>query len=633
MRHWSRLGPGDGVSTDLRALTEMITADHPVSEGELRRAARGLDAETTSVLVDARARLDRLRARDRELSVLMSSLRELAEVRDLQPLLQKLVDRAHELMGTDLTYLSEYDEETDELFVRANRGALSANMRELRVPAGVGLASQVVRTRAPQWTAAYDVGSFPHDSEVTAAVRAERMRSILGVPLIASERVLGVLFAADRSTHGFSTEQIALLTAFANQGAVILQTARLLAAEREAAARAEAASAEAERRAAAMEASASLHEQLTRLVLAGAGSDAIARVLAEALERPVAIADRDLGALATSDENAAGWWTAGRLSPGVLEAVETSRGTARWVDVGDGEVLGLVAAMAGRTLLGVLLVGGEPLDEVQRRTIERGAQSHALVTMQSDAVADAEERVRGELVADLVSGRDDWASLRRRAQQRGVDLTGRWTPMLAVGWEQQRWSLARALTGQDPRWLVAQHDAGVIALVPGELDPHDLAGRVHGRLAEAGDRGLVVVGGTQSVEQVPGEVVDVTALSRMLPGVGVTDAGVAARDYAPYLALFGANGQRARAFARGLLAPLLEWDADHRSDLVATLDAYLAQNASITRSADVLFVHTNTVKQRLERITELLGPEWRRPEQQFRLGIAVQLHRMSETDM
>jgi GAF domain-containing protein len=169
------------------------------------------------------AELERLRARDRELSALMASLRELVEVRDVQQLLQKLVDRAHELIGTDLTYLSEYDEGTDELFVRANRGAVSPNMRGLRVPAGVGLASKVVQTRSAQWTAAYDVASFPHESEVTAAVEAERMESILGVPLISSDRVLGVLFAADRSTRTFRAEEIALLTAFADQAAVILE--------------------------------------------------------------------------------------------------------------------------------------------------------------------------------------------------------------------------------------------------------------------------------------------------------------------------------------------------------------------------------------------------------------------------
>jgi DNA-binding PucR family transcriptional regulator len=106
-----------------------------------------------------------------------------------------------------------------------------------------------------------------------------------------------------------------------------------------------------------------------------------------------------------------------------------------------------------------------------------------------------------------------------------------------------------------------------------------------------------------------------------------------ARDYAPYLALFGSDGERARAFAHGLLAPLLEWDARHRSDLVATVDAFLAHRASVTRAAAALFVHPNTVKQRLERIDRLLGPRWRDPEAQFRLGIALHLHRLSGSDI
>jgi GAF domain-containing protein len=623
--------------SQLRALAELVLADHPVTSGEFEAAAAGLEVEAVRALQAVRDRLDRLRARDRELSALMASLRELVEVRDVQQLLQKLVDRAHELMGTDLTYLSEYDEATDELLVRANRGAISSNMRGLRVPAGIGLASKVVQTRGPQWTAAYDVAAFPRESEVTAAVQAEQMESILGVPLISSDRVLGVLFAADRSTHTFSPEQIALLTAFADQAAVILQTASLLAAEREAAARAAAAGAEAQRRAAAMEASAALHERITALVLEGEGSQAIAATLADSLHRPVAIADRHLAPLATSDEEAAGWWTAGHLGQPVLAAIEESRETARWVEVGpeggDGtRVLGVVAAMAGRTVLGVLLVGGEPLDDVQRRTVERGAQSHALVTMRQDAVADAEERVRGELVGDLVSGRGDWSVLRSRAAQRGLDLGGDWTPLVAVGWEQQRWNLARALNGLDAAWLVAQHDAGAIALAPGEHDRRALAERIHTRLAKDGGTGLVVVGRTGPVEQVPRQAGELTALTRMLPGIGVLDAGVLAQDYAPYLALFGADGERAYDFATGLLAPLLEWDAAHRSDLVGTLHAYLTHDASVTRAAAALFVHPNTVKQRLERASALLGPRWREPEEQFRLRVALHLQRLSETD-
>ncbi|WP_425490919.1 PucR family transcriptional regulator [Nocardioides panzhihuensis] len=85
------------------------------------------------------------------------------------------------------------------------------------------------------------------------------------------------------------------------------------------------------------------------------------------------------------------------------------------------------------------------------------------------------------------------------------------------------------------------------------------------------------------------------------------------------------------AFAHGLLAPLLAWDTSHRSALVRTLDAYLTHNASVTRAAAALFVHPNTVKQRLERIDQLL-PGWRSQEASFRLGIALQLNRLSGSD-
>ncbi|WP_198284406.1 GAF domain-containing protein [Saccharomonospora xinjiangensis] len=44
----------------------------------------------------------------------------------------------------------------------------------------------------------------PHHSDIDAAVAAEGLVSILGVPLLAGDEVLGALFAANRIPHTFT---------------------------------------------------------------------------------------------------------------------------------------------------------------------------------------------------------------------------------------------------------------------------------------------------------------------------------------------------------------------------------------------------------------------------------------------
>jgi DNA-binding PucR family transcriptional regulator len=63
----------------------------------------------------------------------------------------------------------------------------------------------------------------------------------------------------------------------------------------------------------------------------------------------------------------------------------------------------------------------------------------------------------------------------------------------------------------------------------------------------------------------------------------------------------------ARRILRDTLQPLLEYDQSHRSELVATLRAYLSAGPNLTRSARLLTVHPNTVVYRLRRIRELSG--------------------------
>ena len=57
-----------------------------------------------------------------------------------------------------------------------------------------------------------------------------------------------------------------------------------------------------------------------------------------------------------------------------------------------------------------------------------------------------------------------------------------------------------------------------------------------------------------------------------------------------------------------------------------TLRTYFAADRNLTRTAASLHVHVNTVTQRLERVTRLLGKGWQEPERQLEVQLALRLH-------
>ena len=69
------------------------------------------------------------------------------------------------------------------------------------------------------------------------------------------------------------------------------------------------------------------------------------------------------------------------------------------------------------------MIGGvQDLDDPDRRTIERAGVVTALLLLFERAAADAEQRMRTDLVSDLVSGRGDAAVRAARARGQGLDL-------------------------------------------------------------------------------------------------------------------------------------------------------------------------------------------------------------------
>ena len=55
------------------------------------------------------------------------------------------------------------------------------------------------------------------------------------------------------------------------------------------------------------------------------------------------------------------------------------------------------------------------------------------------------------------------------------------------------------------------------------------------------------------------------------------------------------------------VAALIDYDRDRNARLVDTLERYLAARCSVAASARALYIHPNTVRQRLERIQQVTG--------------------------
>ena len=91
-------------------------------------------------------------------------------------------------------------------------------------------------------------------------------------------------------------------------------------------------------------------------------------------------------------------------------------------------------------------------------------------------------------------------------------------------------------------------------------------------------------------------------------------------DLGPYCFVLGRPTEEIRSFCRTMLGPLAE---DAQRDELRTLEEFLRAHGSVNGVARALFLHRNTVRQRLKRIGELTGADLEDAGQRVQLYLAV----------
>jgi signal transduction histidine kinase len=150
---------------------------------------------------------------------------DLASTLDLEALLDRIVQAAADLSYAEAASILLYDEANHQLYFQATTNLATPIMRGLIVPVDTSIAGWIVMQRQP--VIINDTHQDPrHFKQIGKATKVET-NSLLGVPMITKDKVIGVLEAINKLSGQFSQEDQDLLLALGSQAAVAIENARL----------------------------------------------------------------------------------------------------------------------------------------------------------------------------------------------------------------------------------------------------------------------------------------------------------------------------------------------------------------------------------------------------------------------
>ena len=573
--------------------------------------------------------------------VLYEIIRTVASSVDLEQVLGAIVElvteqtRAH----ATLIFIAEGPDE-DLVLQSVSDDTYRGQIGTVRMRRGEGLAGWVAKHREPVFIAENAlqdprVKYFPEFEE-------EKYQSIVSVPLIAPDgELIGVIALHAEAPRVFTEEDAAFVIHSASLVASAIVNARLYEAARRRVRELEGLSALATVVSSATTLDDLLPVAVTRALPLLQAESAHIYLLdrGDRLQRHASAPEvGDAPSAVTVSELAESRRT------GSTSAVQATLGAALWGASAEPGAL-LVPMLADGEVLGALVVHtapGRSFSPDDRELAASIASQVAVGIKKIRLIEGLEERnLIKDFFSDLAAGRFA-DGLSSRARRLGCDFGQPKLALVAIGWrdaddedratalERFRANLVRALPGV----LVDQRDEEAVALVPAlGVDEADSLKRLEKALGEGPARLPLVVGVSSPCL---GAAALATGLQEARQAALAAPVIVDAPAIVPYdglgpykyLLRVPLDGD-VRDRQRDALRKLGEYDRQRQAQLTRTLEEFLRQRGNISATAQALYVHPNTLRQRLRRIEELTGisikgDDW------LMIEIALKLIRLEE---
>lgn len=544
--------------------------------------------------------------------------------------LRYLIARTRTTLGADAVFLLRREHGVER--VVASDGIYTHEFRTLHSDREGGIFGRGMNPDVPMQTRNYLLDPyFTHTDTTDQGVQSEGLRAMLGVALLEDEDVFGTLYVANRSDAPFPAEDVFALSTLATLAARWLQNvaraerlARQLTTIRTDLL-------ESQRSLEVRERIALVH---SALVQALADEDSLATLreqLSAALGRELQTIDlsvqldlRDSAATIGDGERA-------------LVALSAKSSEPMYANRGDGTGVVVMAATSQGETVGAIIAAQDPQLDARGRAlevqllVECGKILGAMLRSQRRARGDTKRRAQdmlAELLAPPPGGLG--AISRARLAEFGIRDGEPYRILVVDGSESSVAAFEHRLEvdfgGSLLRGFVGER---MVAVMPERAFRH-----LETAMTATGARrhGNLLVGHSPKMHPIAIIPEEYELLLRVVQAARASNYP----QVMVSLDSFGAVGAflsqvtiepTKRAIAQHL-GPLLKYDREHGTELVATAAVYLDAGHSVAGAARQLHVHENTVRQRLDRIASIMGTGWHRGQRGLDTHLMLTAHRL-----
>lgn len=568
-----------------------------------------------------------------------------------QPLpftLDLIAEKVSQTMGHKYCAILLLDDSSDRLLINGSFGLSDEYLHRVNTdlaqrstgdgPMSRSVTAQAFRARMPVYV--HDITADSRFGPWCGIAEQAGYRSIVALPLIFRGEAIGVLNCYDEP-RGYSEEEVDALEVVAEQAASAVGMARLNLDQRDTITSLHTLNRHAVSQHDLLKRSEEIHEALTKLLLEDRALDDITAALCDILGVPAVLQDERLSILSESRPNdkrcpglpvasLKGSW----LSSVLLDLRKTGR--ARKIEHEEIETEAVLATHVdlggyGHGYLSIPRYDDER-DALHLRTLEQASTIYALYMIKNRVAQEAEIKVRGDLLSGLLLGRfTDETDAAERARYLGLELSSYPYRLLVVSFESLENYLERidqphrspayarsrilslcqayAIRSSSSVTTTVDNCAALLMQLTEGSSPIEAARSLHKTIV--GEfQNLQARVGVSDVVNKPSELAEryreTRALLELAERLDSPDPAICYDDWRVY-GMLVRNGDHGDLLdlARRTLAPLLSTDKSGQA--IPTLQCYLDNGLSPTRTAEALYVHPNTIKYRLKQIRKTLS--------------------------